>query len=81
MTVTRFAVQPDLGRRTGAYLMASGTGPEEREVTVSYDTAAKQTPISDKDLNACSADPYLGWETDAKFNKTGESLKVAPEGR
>ena len=78
VTITRFPFSLTSADRTGAYLMASGSGPEEREVTASYDTAAKKTPIADQDLNALLGDPYLGWETDPKFNKAGESLDVAP---
>ena len=81
VTITRFPFSLTSADRTGSYLMASGTGPDEREVTASYDTESKKTPITDKELNALLGDPYLGWETDPKFNKAGESLEVAPASR
>jgi hypothetical protein len=78
VTITRFPFSLTSADRTGSYLMASGTGPEEREVTASYDTASKRPPIADEELNALLADPYLGWETDPKYNEAGASLEVSP---
>ena len=79
VTITQFATGFEEGNKAGSYLTASGTGPEEREATASYESFSKQPPLSDEELGALLGDPYLGWETAARFNEAGKSLKVAQE--
>ena len=76
VTITRFTFGLSEGNRKGSYLTASGNGPEEREATAAYESFAKKMPLTNAELNELLGDPYLGWETDPKFNAAGESLKV-----
>lgn len=79
VTLTRFATGFADGNKDGSYLTASGTGPEEREATASYESFTAQSPVSDEELEALLGDPYLGWETAAGINKAGEALTIAQE--
>ena len=78
VTITRLPFALTDGNDRGRYLRASGSGPEQREASVSYESFTRKLPISDQDLDALLGDPYLGWQTDPRFNKAGRSLTVAP---
>ena len=77
-TLTHFSFGLSGGPK-GSYLTASGSGPESRQAFAQYDGFTKTIAVSDKDLEALLADPDLGWETDPKTNKAGESLKLGTD--
>jgi hypothetical protein len=79
VTLTAFGQGFADGNTLGSYLEASGTGPKAREATAAYESFTAKRPISDKQLSAILGDPYLGWETAAKINEAGASLKVVLE--
>ncbi len=76
VTITQFSFGLADGNQKGSYLTASGSGPEEREATVAYESFSKKMPLTHKDLDALLGDPYLGWETDPKFNSAGDALTI-----
>jgi hypothetical protein len=76
VTITHFSFSLVGGNKNGSHITASGSGPEDREATVSYESFTKKVPISDKQLQAILGDPDLGWETDPAVNKAGKKLKV-----
>lgn len=78
VTITHLAFGLASGNRVGSYLTASGTGPDDREATVAYESFTKKVPLSDKEIGDILGDPSLGWETDPETNKAGASLELAP---